>query len=140
MGLSSTFRRWRSHDRRYRLLVAEAAAGLLLSAVAIRLLPFRRAVRLGARPLGRQAALDPAAAVRAVDGATNHLPLRLACFPRGLALQRMLRRRGIDARLHYGVGTQPGGALKAHVWVSVGDAILIGGAEAPAYRPLAVYP
>jgi hypothetical protein len=50
----------------------------------------------------------------------------------------MLRRRGFDARLHYGIANA--GGLKAHVWVSVDGKIVIGGGPAPDYKCVAVYP
>jgi hypothetical protein len=56
-------------------------------------------------------------------------------------LQRLLRRGGVDARLHYGArGNGGAGNLEAHVWVSVGGRILIGGDEAAGFAELAVYP
>lgn len=44
------------------------------------------------------------------------VPWRTVCLRKGLALQWMLRRRGIDARLHYGIGKDDVGALCAHLW------------------------
>lgn len=125
------------------LLLAEALAGIAVATLAVRFLPFRRAVRLGSRRL------DPATAVAAeacgdavwsVTAVAARVPWRAVCFQQGLALQWMLRRRGIDARLHYGVGQGDEGSLLAHVWVTVGDAILIGGDGAPGVRGVAVYP
>ena len=48
----------------------------------------------------------------------------------GLVLQRMLRRKGLAAILCYG-SSQAGGELKSHVWVKLGDDILIGDEVAP---------
>jgi hypothetical protein len=53
----------------------------------------------------------------------------------------MLRKRGIDARLHYGARTVPhSGELEAHVWVTVGREAVIGGAEAANFAEVAGYP
>lgn len=51
----------------------------------------------------------------------------------------MARRRGIATVLHYGV-VQESGGLAAHVWVSVDDAVVIGGEEAPRFTCLARFP
>ena len=63
------------------------------------------------------------------------------CIEQGLAAQRMLRRRGIDARLHYGARNgHSASRLEAHVWVTVDGVPVIGGAEAARYAAIATYP
>ena len=62
------------------------------------------------------------------------------CIQQGLALQWMLRRRGVDARLHYGIAKDERGELQAHVWVAAGGEVVIGGAEAPQFKCVATYP
>jgi len=52
----------------------------------------------------------------------------------------MLRRRGIDARLHYGLANDEGQALKAHVWVEAVGLILVGGEGADQYVRVATFP
>jgi hypothetical protein len=126
-------------DARSNRLLAEAVAELLRSWLAIRFLPFRWAVTSGSTVLGQprtQSSVDQC--VWAVTSASAHTPWRSVCFQQGLALQRMLRRRGVDARLHYGIGNA--GELKAHVWVTVDDKIIIGGGPAPDYKCVAIYP
>lgn len=51
----------------------------------------------------------------------------------------MLRRRGVDAVLHYGIAREEAGELQAHVWVAAGDAIVVGGAEAPNFKCVAKF-
>jgi hypothetical protein len=63
------------------------------------------------------------------------------CIEQGLAAQRMLRRGGRDALLHYGARQNPAsGRLEAHVWVSVDERTVIGGEEAPGFAAVAAYP
>ena len=85
-----------------------------------------------------------AAAVRdacwAVEAAARRVPWRTVCFQKGLALHWMLRRRGVDARLHYGIGHDETGELEAHVWVAAGGTVLIGGLEAPRFNLVATFP
>jgi hypothetical protein len=76
----------------------------------------------------------------AVETAARNVPWRAMCIQEGLALQRMLRRRGIDARLHYGIAKDQTGELQAHVWVAAGGSVVIGGSEAPRFKCVATYP
>jgi hypothetical protein len=53
----------------------------------------------------------------------------------------MLRRRGIDAVLHYGVRIpRDGEKIAAHVWVSVDDEVLLGASQHQDYTEVARYP
>jgi hypothetical protein len=49
---------------------------------------------------------------------------RLACLPRSLALYRLARLRGIEARLHCGVRRE-GDGIVGHAWVTVDGAALL---------------
>ena len=91
--------------RERRGLLVEAVGALALSCAAVAFLPFRRAIRLGSvSPApGRSGSVSDC--VWAIEAAARRTPLRAVCIQKGLALQRMLRRRGADARLHYGRGT-----------------------------------
>jgi hypothetical protein len=122
-------------------LLAEAVVALMAGWAAVRFLPFRQAARIASVGLrSRAQPPDVERLSRAVAVAAKRVPWRAVCFQQGLALQWMLRRRGIDARLHYGVGYAPSSDLQAHVWVSVGDEIVLGRDEALAYKSVATYP
>src|SRR5687767_1530461 len=129
---------------RRQMLLVEALAAIIIASLAIRLLPFERSVRLGSRAVSatdHPAEPDILNDIRwSVKAVAARVPWRAMCFQQGVALQWMLRRRGIDARLHYGVGKEGAGSLLAHVWVSAGGGIVIGGEDAPAVRAVAVYP
>ncbi len=125
-------------------LLVEASVALAAAAVVIHFLPFRRAIRFGS---GGLSYVDPDPTIemlrrieRSVDRASARVPWRTVCLQKGLALQWMLRRRGVDARLHYGIGKDDAGALCAHVWVSAGQAMLIGSEQAPQFQTVATYP
>lgn len=120
----------------------EAAVLLTVASVAIRLLPFRRLVRL----MGRAGLAEPSVAtdlrsVRvAIERATRRLPWRIVCFPQGLATHWMLRRRRVDSRLHYGIRPD-GPRLSAHVWIEAQGEVVIGEEEQTAmHRQVAVFP
>ena len=133
--------RWsRLSGRRQRLLF-EAAATLIAVSVALRVLPFRRVIRLGAvsvRGRSEDAAED---CIWAMEAAARRLPWPIVCIQKGIAGQRLLRRHGIDAKLHYGIANPADRPkLEAHVWVTVGGEPVIGGTEARAFAPVAAYP
>lgn len=110
--------------------------------LAVKCLPFSRVIALGSVPV--EPGSDPASEVvtewvTAVKRASRAVPWRTVCIHEGLALQRLLRSRGVPALLCYGT-TQKDGELKSHVWVKVGNEEVIGGEEAGGYQLLAVYP
>lgn len=122
---------------------AEAVGALLLAALAIAILPFRRLTRTIARPrvLGHAAERDRTvpAVTRAIERAARRLPLRIVCLHKALATHWMLRRRGIATHIHYGIS--PGGAaLKAHVWVEAGGTIIMGAEESLGFAQVATFP
>src|SRR4051794_14435356 len=120
---ANPFQRLQQLGRERRTLLARAAVTLSLASLAVALLPFRRAIRLSSVQLGtddEHLRLDDC--VWAVEAAARRLPWRAMCIEKGLAVQRMLRRGGIDARLHYGARHHPESRkLQAHVWVTVGS-------------------
>jgi hypothetical protein len=61
------------------------------------------------------------------------------CFEQGLAAFALLRWRGLDTTLHYGAATIDG-ELKAHVWVTSGDAEVMGCENKEDYGLLARFP
>lgn len=131
------------HLLRWRLLILEAVAALAFASAAVALMPFRRAIRTGSLPLspvpvGRR--VSPVEAAAAVRRAAAIVPWRAVCIEQGLALQRLLRKRGVDALLHYGVALTEGDELKAHVWVDVEGATVIGGDEAANFARVASFP
>ena len=134
--------RWARIGRRRRALLIEALLAVAVASAAVHFRAFKRAIRMGSLPLTNPpAAGDITEDVRwAVETAARNVPWRAMCIQQGLALQWMLRRRGVDARLHYGIARDEVGELQAHVWVAAGDAVVIGGDEAPRFKRVATYP
>jgi hypothetical protein len=62
------------------------------------------------------------------------------CFQRGLAVQFMLRRRGIPSVLYFGAAPDDRRGLSAHVWVCDGDLNIVGGEIASRYAILSTFP
>jgi hypothetical protein len=122
-------------------LLARASVILSAASAVVALLPFRRAIRFGCvrpRPGNRMSVAD---CVWAVEAAARRLPWRTMCIEQGLAAQRLLRASGTDAVLHYGARHDSRTCkLEAHVWVSVGGKVILGGGEAAEFAEIAVYP
>jgi hypothetical protein len=126
------------------LLICEATLALAIASAAVFFLPFRHSIRIAswALPTGGTAAGAAIAAdvVWSVNALARRVPWRTVCFQKGLAAQAMLRRRGIDARLVYGIGKTEADELRGHVWVVSGDTALIGGDEAAVFQQIALFP
>ena len=127
-------------DPSQRKLLVRAMLTLAAASAAVAFLPFRKAVRFGSVPLGEgRIAVDDC--VWAIEAAARRLPWRAVCIEQGLAAQRMLRRRGVDARLHYGACHEGHSRdLRAHVWVSVAGQIVLGEDDARGHAEIATYP
>ena len=138
-------RRSRRRAKDYALL-AEVLAVLTASSLAIRLLTFRIVMKLAGWPLQHdRLSLDRQHAVCmrirwAVIAWAKRLPWRPVCFPQGLATQWLLRRRDVPSVLCYGAKPDETGKLIAHVWVCVGETIVIGGETVQGMGVLARFP
>ena len=110
-----------------RLLVLEAAVLLLAARVALKLLPFRRLRWYLARGVkqpevqGEQRKRLKNKIYSAVCEACYRLPGEMVCFPKAIAAQTMLRRRGVGIRLVYGAARNPDTGLVGHVWPQDGN-------------------
>lgn len=140
------FQRWRQFSSNDRWLVLEAVLTLSAAAIAIRLMPFRWGATLAASQPNSE---PPDEASRstlisrsrwAIEAAAKRVPWRTVCFQKGLALHILLRRRGVQTKLHYGVGKSAKGALSAHVWITDRGEPIIGGEVLKDYACLATFP
>jgi hypothetical protein len=138
----ATLARVARFDLNKKRLVAKAGAALTAASIAVALLPFRRAIALGGRPVGKpRDSATVADIVWAVEAWSRRMPWRTKCIEQGIAAQRLLRSAGFDARLHYGArhaGAKA--ALEAHVWVTIDGKPVIGGEEARDFAEIASYP
>lgn len=122
-----------------RALLVEATVWLAVARLALVLFPFRKvAAHLGevcspADAAGRinQSIIDPAdtATARSVGWAirlmAGKVPFRAVCLQQGVAAKLMLRRRGIQSALHFGVAPNADG-LDAHAWLDTAGAKVTG--------------
>lgn len=145
-SLRTKFGRFDWEERR---ALAEALLLLALAAPLVRLLPLALIGRIAAAGPWSMAPATPERGevltwivAWSVDRAARRSPFRAKCFEQGLAAQIMLRRRGIDATLFYGVGLRPDDAqrLRAHVWIETERFPVIGAPEPGAFALLATWP
>ena len=112
-----------------------AWAYLLVSDLALRILPLPRVERLLARlSAGRREppGLSPERLAQLTGIAVRHHLWPMVCLPQSLALQALLRRQGLSSELRIGV-KRAGGTIHAHAWVEHAGSPL--GEPAP-YLPL----
>ena len=78
--------------------------------------------------------------VWAVEAVGQYAPPAINCLPRALALQRMLRRRGVSGSIVFGVRREPSG-IAAHAWLVLDGTVLIGRvADLSSYVPFPQWP
>lgn len=114
-------------------MFAQALCGIILTRVALRLLPLRKAHYLVNRCLrtappvkaARRASADQA--IWAAVSAGRHSPLGTTCLATALVAQAMLRRNGHDAHLRIGVRRDGNGTFAAHAWLEREDRVVLGG-------------
>lgn len=127
-------------------LLLEAALMLTLARLALRLVPFRQLNPFFNRPVrgsqvnGRRRESLRKEVAWAIDRTAKILPGETVCFPRGIAAQALLRRRGVGTTLYYGVTTGNGNGSTAHVWVQDDAQGVVGHHDIEAYHILARYP
>lgn len=128
------------------LLLMEAIIWLILTSLAISVLPFRYVIAVASRPPRRSA---PPLALRAavtsgvrwaILAGARRVWWHTACFQQGLAAHLMLRRRGIPSALYYGAVPGTNGEPKAHVWVQDDTSDVVGGEFAADFAVLATFP
>ncbi len=127
---------------RQQAVALEATAWLTLAYVLVRHIPMRR---WRGRLNGSFAeAPDPPgwrrptrAVGRMVRRVARRLPFDAACLPRAMAMQWMLRRRGVCSRLVFGARrTEPDRPNAYHAWLTVEGEPVMGARQAGAFVPL----
>jgi hypothetical protein len=132
---------------RLRLAQIEAAMALALAWVLVFVVPFRWTVLLfgAAVTPGQVEAADISSAdiaralgvAQLVNRMDRRLPWHNTCLVRALAGRLLLARRGLRGGIvRLGVSSKEG-RISAHAWLMMGATILLGGAEAAGFEPLA---
>lgn len=138
---------------RRRGLIVEAAAWLLITRLALLLVPFPRLARsLGAfvtpaDPRVAQVAApttpeqaDTARLVSwAVTRAAAHVPFRAVCLPQAMAGRIMLKRRGVASAMHFGAAKGTDKPLDAHAWLDAAGVKVTGYPVGPQFAEIACF-
>ena len=134
-------------------LALEALIYLALCRSMLALLPFRIAMqRLGLRlhtdGIVSQSASGstpgsgsgPGTAIGlAVQRASSIAPFKAVCLQQALAAALMLRRRGHDVEVYFGLAKDAEGKLIAHAWSKCHGGLVTGGQQMPHYTPISVF-
>lgn len=117
-------------------LLFEALVCLATARLAMACVPFRRiAAWLGTAGAESPASVTPeqAQAADAVGSAVSALARRVPwdgrCLAQALAATAMLRRRGVDGTVSFGVREGEPAGFEAHAWLRVGSRVVTGGAS-----------
>ena len=127
-----TWQRFRALNAADRRLIVEGAAWLLGVRIGLSALPFltlqRALSRLSASvPHAADPLDEPQRVAWAITSAARHLPCSTTCLIESLAAHAMLRRRGVDCVVRFGVRPPRGRpALAAHAWIEHDGAVLLG--------------
>lgn len=134
--MMQTWQRFRRLGGFERGIVLEAAAGLLISWLAVRLLGFRVCRYVFEKPLAGRNSWNSTSGEADTSGiarriahleavtATN-LVFRTSCLEHSLVLCRMLRQRGMNADLRIGARKEAN-RFEAHAWVELNGMVLDG--------------
>ena len=153
-GMGRRFRRTAKAVRAFvrapfaaKAMALEAALLLLLARLLVKYVPMRHwrhrlvtserpgsgGARLPLSPVQRL----PRRAAHVVRVVARHVPFPAVCLPQAMALQWMLRRRGVESRLTFGARRKANGPnLDFHAWLTVGGECVIGGGELMTYTVL----
>jgi hypothetical protein len=106
--------------------------------VGLWLLPIGAIRRLFLRQGRETMTQSVAGLVWAVRAASRYVPAA-TCLTQALALHWLLERAGHRSKIHLGAKKDGDGKFAAHAWVECEDRVVIGGAEAQDYVPLAAW-
>lgn len=146
-------RRFAQVGNRRRALLAEAVAWLLLTRLALLLVPFPRlARRLGtfvppsdARAVAARRSGAPSATTLAeeigwaVTRAARHVPFNAVCLPQAMTARIMLKRRGVGSVLHFGAAKGDQKPLDAHAWLDAAGVEVTGYPVAAKFTEIACF-
>jgi hypothetical protein len=139
--MMQTWQRFRRLSGFERGIVLEAAAGLLISWLAVRLLGFRFCRSVFEKPIAARNStnskssksdeadvLGMARRIAHLEAVTAaNLFFRTSCLELSLVLCRMLRQRGMNADLRIGARKEAN-RFEAHAWVELDGTVIDGGA------------
>ena len=76
---------------------------------------------------------------RVVDGLETRTPWKSTCLVKALATRKMLQRRFLKHRLHFGVIPKINTGFEAHAWLSVGTKNILGGENLDGFHEISAF-
>lgn len=140
-SLAESFAKLRRLSSRERWFLAHAWLLLLVTDLALRVLPFATVLDYCRCPGVSQDTPLPdlptpvARLAWLVEVAGRYCPAGTSCLKEALVLSWFLARRGVPTTLRVGVGRHEG-AFSAHAWLEQDGRIVLGGPNCDAYAPL----
>jgi hypothetical protein len=127
-------KRWWQLPDTQKWLLAEALVALAMARMAMTFLPFRRIAAWLGTP-GAQTpttvTADECSKAKAVGWAVENVGCRVPwdgrCLAQALAATWMLRRRGLEGTVSFGVSEGESAEFDAHAWLRIGSNIVTGG-------------
>jgi hypothetical protein len=140
------FQRRARISRGHRGILLEALIALLIARTAMAFIPFRRI----ATWLGTPGAESPSATTAeetriakeigwAVGVLGRRVPWDGRCLAQALAATAMLRRRGLEGTVSFGVREGESAKFDAHAWLRLGSCIVTGGPGHERFRSLTTF-
>jgi hypothetical protein len=119
------------------ILLLRAFAWVIVIRLGLWLLPFRFVRQIAASPSRKGTQIQPLSRyIWAVRVVSRYVPCG-TCLTQAMAAQTLLAASGYDSRVEIGVNTDEQCRFQAHAWLVCGDEIVLGGAQAGSYVPLA---
>lgn len=124
-----------------RRLLVEALIALLIARLAMFFLPFRRIAAWLGTPGAESSStataeqiLTAEAVGRAVGIVGPRVPWDGRCLAQALAATWMLRRRGLEGTVSFGVCKSKSSGFEAHAWLRLGPCMVTGGPDHERYK------
>jgi hypothetical protein len=132
----SDLKRYGRISPQQRSLLWEAFVSLACARVAMACLPFRRIAAWLGTPGGQSAETVTAENAHMADSIgwavsvlARRVPWDGRCLAQALAATAMLRRRGVEGTVSFGVRSGESAGFEAHAWLRVGQRVVTGGAS-----------
>lgn len=129
-----------------RRLLGEALIALLIARGAMAFLPFRRIAAWLGTPGAESPVIASADEIRtaqevswAVRVIARRVPWDGRCLAQALAAMGMLRRRGLEGTVSFGVCQGESAGFDAHAWLHLGPCVVTGGPNSQRFKVITTF-
>lgn len=129
-----------------RRLLGEALIALLIARGAMAFLPFRRIAAWLGTPGAESPVMASADEIRmaqevswAVGVLARRVPWDGRCLAQALAAMGMLRRRGLEGTVSFGVCQGESAGFDAHAWLRLGSCVVTGGPDHQRFKVITTF-